>query len=228
MKFVPILTVLLFGLSACGQTVDGAETVSLTPETQQIVAGNDTPDETSTDQIISAENVPYYMPIFDGWRGEFISFPLGFAPELDYDGHADVRFMPGMFSDGAVDYWSYTFLWWLDADVTFDPARLNSDIEAYFTGLANVVDANGGLQKHQAQAQFTTQTSNAQAFTGQAVVFDGFVAKDKIDLNIQVNEVLCEEYGKKAVFFTLSPQDRNTKLWEELETVRHGFACVKP
>jgi len=114
--------------------------------------------------------------------------------------------MPGMFSGDSPDYWSYAFLWWLDEDVTLSAARLNADIEVYFTGLADVVDASGSSESHQAQAQFTAlKEGNQQRFVGQATVFDGFVKQDKTRLNIQVDEVLCPARGKKAVFFALSP-----------------------
>lgn len=184
--------------------------------------------------INNIEQVPYFMPLFEGWQAEFIEFPLGFAPDLGYEGHADVRFMPGMFSGGAPDYWSYTFLWWLNDDVDFDAARLSSDIETYFTGLANVVDADGALQpdqaqSHQAEAQFAALTEgNQQSFIGQAAVFDGFVKHDKIRLNIQVNEVPCPAYGKKAVLFALSPQELNAEPWQDLEKVREAFTCSNP
>ena len=50
-------------------------------------------------------------PIPDGWRGETIPFPLGFAPELAYQGVEELRFPPGFLDPGASHFWSYAFVW---------------------------------------------------------------------------------------------------------------------
>ena len=37
-------------------------------------------------QDAPAPELPFHLPTPEGWRTETIPFPLGFAPELEYEG----------------------------------------------------------------------------------------------------------------------------------------------
>ena len=73
--------------------------------------------------LTEAAEVPFHLPTPEGWRTETIPFPLEFAPELDYEGVEELRFAPGMFTEGAEDYWTYAFVWWLPSDVALGPEQ---------------------------------------------------------------------------------------------------------
>ena len=83
--------------------------------------------------------LPFAMPIPDGWRTETIPFPLEFAPDLPYTGLEELRFAPGMFEAGSPDFWSYAFVWWVDAGQPTDLGSLAAHLESYFRGLARAV-----------------------------------------------------------------------------------------
>lgn len=172
---------------------------------------------------------PYHFPELEGWRSEIVALPLGFAPQMSVKGHQDLRFSGGMFTAGAPDYWSYSFLWWLDGDQPLSPETLASDFEAYLTGLAGIVDRGGDKAAHKTKMTFSQSLDEVDligGFTAQAVVFDGFVAKDQITLNMKGAIKPCKSLGKKAVIFTASPQDMNAPVWQELERIRAAFKCV--
>ena len=54
---------------------------------------------------------PYVFSAPGDWRTEIVTFRLSFAPELDYEGHGDVRFAPGMFDPETDEFWTYSFVW---------------------------------------------------------------------------------------------------------------------
>ena len=66
-------------------------------------------------------------------------FPLGFAKDLAYKGHEDLRFAPGMFKADAADYFSYAFVMWIDGGMSFEPASLEKDLLKYYKGLCAAV-----------------------------------------------------------------------------------------
>src|SRR5262245_24762641 len=86
----------------------------------------------------SAGPAPWATP--EGWRAEQIPFPLEFAPSLPHQGVEEIRFAPGFFDPAAPGYWSYTFVWRLDAAAPFDAGVVGSELTTYFRGLIAAVD----------------------------------------------------------------------------------------
>ena len=71
------------------------------------------------------------------WRDEIIDLPPDFAPGLP-SGSELLFFAPGMFEEGAEDYWSYVFLMAIDEPVP-DAERLCEILELYYNGLIAAV-----------------------------------------------------------------------------------------
>src|SRR5882757_1447852 len=84
-------------------------------------------------------DVPYTLPTPEGWRTERMTFPLGFAKDLEYQGHEDLRFAPGMFKADAADYFSYAFVLWIDGKMSFEAKSLEQDLLKYYKGLCGSV-----------------------------------------------------------------------------------------
>lgn len=221
------------GRAVSAASASNAETVVA----QQDGDAND--NRATRDNAVNGDEVHYIMLEPEGWRSERVALPLPFAPAMSVSGHKDVRFRAGMFEDGAEDYWSYAFLWWLDDDAEITKSILKSNLEAYLTGLAHVVDRDGDRGAHQASFRFLETSDLSEPLQGlqahmppawiygEAEVFDGFVKKEKIGLYFIAHDILCEAQGKRALFFTLSPQDYSSDLWSEFLSVRRGFSCDK-
>ncbi len=172
---------------------------------------------------------PYVFPELEGWRSEAVALPLGFAPQMSVKGYQDLRFSPGMFTGGAPDYWSYGFVWWLDAGHVLKAGDFTSDLEDYFTGLADIVDRDGDKTAHQSKVTLETSILSTADLPRKieitARVFDGFVANDQITLNMKAEIKPCSSLGKKAVIFTASPKDMNAPIWQDLRQMRAAFKC---
>src|SRR5689334_9492619 len=73
----------------------------------------------SQDSTFDGHNwkAPYHLPIPENWGIERFSIPISFAPTIPYKGVEDIRFTPGWGKAGSEEYWTYSFLWWLDDSV---------------------------------------------------------------------------------------------------------------
>ncbi len=172
----------------------------------------------------------FFLPTPHEWRTETISFPLSFAPELDYEGLEELRFAPGMFDAEAEDFWTYAFLWWIPSDSEINATRLEKDLENYFTGLAKAVAAERNMDL--TGASFDVELGAPQAgikagpdYSGSAEVFDPFVTAKMISLNIMIKRIVCAKQDRLAVIFELSPQPLEHAVWSELDGIRSGFRC---
>lgn len=175
----------------------------------------------------------FFLPTPDGWRTETIPFPLGFAPELEYEGVEELRFAPGMFKADSEDFWTYAFVWWISDRSSLDPGGLAKDLEFYFTGLTQAVAAERGFDANAAihDVQLATVDGGGHDseidFEGGATIFDPFATGETLSLNIRVQQILCPDEGRLAVVFELSPQPFIHQVWSSLEGIREGFRCSK-
>ena len=175
--------------------------------------------------------IPYTFPVPEGWRQEIVTFPLSFAPNLNYSGHGDVRFAPGMFTAGAEDFWTYAFIWWLPLDTEISPARLSADMNTYFSGLAKRVTEGQGreLPAYQADATFLEYDHiSGRSLLGRVNTLDTFATHAPVALNAQVDELVCLKHNRKAVRFAFSPQPFGHAQWDKLKEVTASFACQMP
>ena len=169
--------------------------------------------------------LPFSMPIPEGWRTETIPFPLEFAPTLPYTGLEELRFAPGMFQEGDDDFWTYAFVWWVESEEPSDAASLSSHLKTYFRGLAAAVAQGKELDLGEAEFSASIRAGEADTFEGTAETFDAFVTAGQVRLNIRGEVRKCPDQGHKAIFFGLSPKDRDHPVWSDLDSIRQGFRC---
>ena len=61
------------------------------------------------------------------WRGERIELPPGFAPDLGWKGVEQIRFAPGMFTEGEDDFFSYVLVFLLSNEAKTDKPTLEQE-----------------------------------------------------------------------------------------------------
>ncbi len=176
----------------------------------------------------SAAELPFSMPVPDGWRTETIPFPLDFAPELEYEGLEELRFAPGMFVADSEDFWTYAFVWWIPDGTMIGPDSLASDLEAYFSGLGRVVAEDRGLDTSEASYDVILAAADTEYdYEGNAQIFDPFVTGKMISLNIRIKMIACPDQVRLAVFFELSPQPYSHDVWATLAGIGEEFQCIR-
>lgn len=169
--------------------------------------------------------IPFLMPIPDGWGTETIHFPLGFAPQLEYEGFEELRFAPGMFEPESEDFWTYAFVWWIPSSSIINGEILQRDLEAYYRGLANQPDSPA------VQVRINSVEDPAGGslrFEGTIETIDTFVTQEPVSLTVRVEVLRCDEQNRVGVFFELSPQPTTHSVWTKLHEIRQGFRCDNP
>jgi hypothetical protein len=176
-----------------------------------------------------AVDVPFHMPLLEGWSSETLPFPLQFAPQIDHEGLEELRFSPGMFDPEAEDFFSYAFVWWLPPDTLFSAEALARDLELYFAGLAESVAESRGLERPGSphRVEMRTVSREPVEFVGLVETFDAFASEAPVYLMLRGRVVRCTAESHTAVLFELSPQPESHEVWRRLGEIRDGFRCSR-
>ncbi|WP_108804402.1 hypothetical protein [Aquimarina sp. Aq107] len=169
-----------------------------------------------------------YLLAPDNWRKETIEFPLSFAPSLDYKGTEYVRFAPGWGKEGAEDYFSYAFLWYLDESPALSSTILESQLEDYFNGLmlGNTTSSSDTSSKIKKTKAFFEKIDNV-SYAGQVITYDAFTTKKEVTLNIIANYIPCNNLNKHLVIFRISPKEIDHSIWNKLNGIQISVDCKK-
>lgn len=179
-------------------------------------------------QSIHAQEEELLLKIAEPWRSERLAFPISFAPSLDYKGIEEVRFAKGWGKPESDEFWTYTFLWYLDEDPKETEATLGNDMEAYFDGLMNAVGKGRGITDIPAtNAVFVKneQTNTTTSYIGKVKVFDAFFTKTIQTLHVKVVADYCEKEKKHTVLFTFSRQEYDHAIWKTLDGITLSKEC---
>lgn len=104
--------------------------------------GSATKIDASADKTTATSSAPvsgFQWTLPASWRKETIPFPLEFAPDIKHRGIVELRFSPGFFDSAAPDFWSYSFVWWLEDDKAPTRQQLSDELTRYFFGLNKLV-----------------------------------------------------------------------------------------
>lgn len=180
----------------------------------------------------AADPFTYKSP--KGWRHERIPFPLGFAPELEYQGFEELRFGPGMFQPKSDTYWTYAFFWWVKGDAPITAASLKTDLTSYYLGLSHAVGSGRGLkiapEKITVKLKPTIRTKSkptSPIFSGTLQTYDAFATGKLLKLNFEVSRSYFKESDHTWVFFSVSPLKPDNNVWKQMHAFRDSFR-VKP
>ncbi|MEP0263480.1 hypothetical protein [Dokdonia sp.] len=173
-----------------------------------------------------AQNEELLLTIDEPWRSERLEFPIAFAPSLEYNGVEEVRFAKGWSNPDSEEFWTYTFLWYLNEDPKITADVIEDDIEAYFNGLMELVGKGNGLTDlPKANVVFVKDSDENNSFVGKAKIFDAFFSKDIQELNIKAVSDYCSEKEKYTVLFTFSPKEYNHTIWKTLDGITLSVDC---
>ena len=152
----------------------------------------------------------------DGWRAESFRFPKPFAPDVNFDGVADVRFTKGWGDKDSPQFWSYTFTWKILLEKPLTVSELEDTMQRYFDGLMNAVNRDTTITVPETMALFTSDsdTSGQLNYKAKIRLYDAFFTQEVITLNVTGHSELCEQSGLSIYMFRLSPQVIGTPTWE--------------
>ena len=179
--------------------------------------------------MMSAQDDPniVLLDTDDTWRKEAFTFPKPFAPEVDFEGVADVRFTHGWSNQESPLFWSYAFAWKIDLDERLSDGELERYLELYFDGLMTAVNRDKELTVPVTNALFeSTPTEDALSYKGKIKLYDAFFSKDMLTLHVNGSYEYCMKEDKHLYLFRLSAKESDQEEWNHLnKAVLDGDIC---
>jgi hypothetical protein len=178
-------------------------------------------------------NAPYTLAFPEGWGVERFLIPIEFAPSIPYKGVEDIRFAPGWGDPKSEEYWSYAFLWYLDEMLSTTSESIQTNLNAYYTGL---IGRNIERRKIPTEKLFPVKTlvKEVKAEQGDLRTFKGtvnmldYMEQKPMVLNCVVHVKSCAAQTKGFIFYEISPKQTTDKIWTSLESLWTGFNCNAP
>jgi len=157
----------------------------------------------------------------DTWGKEVFTFPLRFAKELPYKGFEEAHFPKGWIKEESPEFWSYAFVWNIEYSEAITSKQLESNLQIYFNGLMISVNKEKGktLPNSIANISKTEDSNGVSKFSGTVQIYDSFVTKKPLLLNVRIEKQDCKQTNKSQLIFKFSPKDFNHTIWKTLETI---------
>jgi hypothetical protein len=173
-------------------------------------------------------NAPYGLATPFGWDVERSSIQKAFAPQVPFKGIEDIRYAPGWGNPKSEQYWSYSFLWYLEESPKISEEMIESNLNAYYTGLLKEnmdkqnITARKILPVKTWITEMTPENGDLQTYYGAIAMLD-YMTQKPISLNCLVHVKLSPEQNKTFLFFEASPQPLNDKIWKTLDQLWLDF-----
>jgi hypothetical protein len=160
-----------------------------------------------------------------GWAKEIFSFPLSFAPEIQYRGSEEAWFPKGWSNKDSAAFWSYVFAWRIETQHPLSGTDLEKNLKLYFDGL---MSANAGLPKDKLPGTVTwflldSSLGNRSNFKGKIRIYDAFTLKAPLALFVSVEQYFCPANFSSILLFRFSPKPAEHPVWKRLNelTIRN-------
>lgn len=175
---------------------------------------------------------PYHLSIPKDWGVEKFTIPISFAPEIHYKGVEDIRFAPGWAKKESEEYWTYSFLWYLDGKIEINKSLLEDHLKVYYDGLLRVNSDSATLANEKPTPTKTSfrkiaaDKDDLETYQGSIEKKD-FISRNSITLNCKIHLKYCNEDNKTAIYFELSPKPFAHNNWVNLNYIWMEFKCNK-
>lgn len=171
----------------------------------------------------------------EGWSGETISLPPGFAPDMKLKGSEHIRFAPGMMKPTSDSFFSYAFVFELQSQPELTEVVVKEEFLKYYRGLCQSV-LNGKvpdvdpskftleLQRLKSDPKHPLQEKKMNApasYTGTLDWVEPFATKkpQKLFLELQT----WARNDRNYIFACVSPQPRDKAIWKQLQSIRDAY-----
>ncbi len=171
----------------------------------------------------------------EGWTGETIELPPGFAPDMKLKGSEQIRFAPGMMKPASDSFFCYAFVFELQPKPALTEAVVKEEFLKYYRGLCKAV-LNGKLPdvdlseftlELQRVKSDTEPSSGVKAvdtptlYTGTLDWVEPFATKRPQKLNLEIQTWARND--RNYIFACVSPRARDTAIWRQLHAIRDDY-----
>ena len=171
----------------------------------------------------------------EGWSGETIELPPGFAPDMKLKGSEHIRFAPGMMKPASDSFFSYAFVFELQSKPDLTDAVVKDEFLKYYRGLCKkVLDGKAPdvdpsqftleLQRLKSDAKPQPNEKDADApvhYTGTLDWVEPFATKKPQKLNLEIRT--WTRTDRNYIFACVSPQARGAAIWKQLHAIRDAY-----
>jgi len=171
------------------------------------------------------------------WFGERIALPpKGFAPDLGLKGIEEILFAPGMFKADQPDFFSYVFLFALEAKPKLDAKVLKKELFTYYSGLSKARMGNPKLDTSGFSVKVTAiedkvispkESVNVKNYRAEIVWLEPFATKKMQTLYFELQSWEYKDSPYQYLFVCASPQKSEKPLWKTLREIR-AEVVIKP
>jgi CubicO group peptidase (beta-lactamase class C family) len=158
----------------------------------------------------------------DTWGKEVFTFPLRFAKDIKYEGFEEAHFPKGWIKEDSPEFWSYAFVWNINRIEELTAKELKKNLQIYFDGLMESVNKEKGkvLSNTIAKISKTEDSNDISKFSGTVKIYDSFVTKKPLLLNVRVEKQNCKQNNKTIILFRFSPKGFKNDIWNILKKVK--------
>ncbi len=167
-----------------------------------------------------------------GWKGETISLPPSFAPDMKLKGTEVIRFAPGMFDAKADSFFSYVFVFQVESEQKLTQKMLRQEMLVYYRGLAVAVLKNQKvnfdpksftLKLEEAKATAAARPTDAKSYKGELKWLEPFVTRKPQTLHLELTVWQDAKSKHNYVFVCASPKKTTEAIWKEMRGIRKSF-----
>ena len=185
--------------------------------------------------LVADEPSTFKLAAPEGWGGETIQLPPGFAPDMKLKGFEHIRFAPGMMKPVSDSFFSYAFVFEVQLQPVLTEAVLKEEFLKYFRGLCKSV-LNGKppdvdpskftleLLPVKSDAKPVVDEQNAMTptqYIGTLNWVEPFATKKPQKLNLEI--WTWAKSDRNDIFACVSPQARETVIWKQLREIRSDY-----
>jgi hypothetical protein len=161
----------------------------------------------------------------DGWRGERIELPPGFARDMKLKGIEEIRFSKGMFRAEAEDFFSYVIVFRLDGQRKLAPETLERELLTYYRGLAKAV-GRGKIKTDDfsivVRPDEGSRAKNARQYVATLKWIEPFATKQPQTLRLEMR-VWDGAENRTWIFMCVSPNGTGDQIWKTMREIRDNF-----
>jgi hypothetical protein len=173
------------------------------------------------------------------WKGERITLPPSFAPDMELKGIEVIRFAPGMFDARSDSFFSYAFVFSVAADQKLSQEVIQKETLTYYRGLSkNVLKSKGvevdaskftfALEKAKAVKEAPESVVKPETFTqysGKLDWVEPFATAKAQTLHFEIQAWGDSDTGRNYLFVCTSPRSpgETDPVWKTLREIRRSF-----
>ena len=175
------------------------------------------------------------------WKGERITLPPSFAPEMGLKGIEEIRFAPGMFDVKSDSFFSYAFVFSVSADQKLTEEVIWKETLTYYRGLAKAVLKGKGVEVD--AAKFTLELEKAKVandapesvaketvtqYAGKLDWVEPFATAKAQTLHFEIQTWGDPKTARNYLFVCTSPKapGGTDPVWKELREIRRSFTVI--